>query len=88
MGEGVEEGVIEGCGSTLNSLGVGECAGGVLSGGWGCLGIESSKSFMVAATESHHAGKGQTDEASTFVKCAEVSVDAHSSSGDTFTEGR
>ena len=66
-GEGVEEdggdGAVERCG--LNTLGIGGRANlrGVRDGVWDGLGITSS---VAAATESHHVGKGQTDEAVPF----------------------
>lgn len=97
MGEGVEEdwgdSATEGCGSTLNSFGMAERAGlrGVRDGGWDGLDrrdglyITSSKA---AGTESHHVGKGQTEETGTFVECDKVCGNEFGSVDKTFTKQR
>ena len=43
---------------------------------------------VAAVTESHHVGKGQRDEASTFVECAGVCGDDSNNGTDTLAEER
>ena len=93
MEEDGGDGPMEGCSSALNSLGIAGRASlrGERGSGWDSLGWGDglgTKSTTAAGTESHHVGKGQTNEAGTFVECVGVCGEEVNGGIETFADQR